>query len=185
MRIESTSAPEIDDMSPSRPISRRRLTQLLAAASAGGLAAACGDSGSGPQEVEGRPTEGPQRVIRLIDLVDGEPHWFEYPEGHEAFAVKLAAPLPGGAGPNGDIVAYQNACPHMGCPLTEVDAEAGTLGPCACHFSLFDLRRNGAQVRGRATQNLVRVNLEVDADGILCATGINGLPYGEALREES
>ena len=36
----------------------------------------------------------------------------------------------------------------MGKALTEVDARAGTLGPCACHFSLFNLKRGGTQVYG-------------------------------------
>ncbi len=109
---------------------------------------------------------------------------FTYPTPrHAAFALKLGRPVEGGVGPDGDVVAFHRACPHMGCPLTRVDHAKATLGPCACHRSLFDLSRGGAQIYGRATQGLVKVLLEEQADGSFCAVGIEGLPYGEPLRE--
>jgi arsenite oxidase small subunit len=125
------------------------------------------------------------RVASLGELDGGGLVDFAYPEArHQAFAVKLGVAAEGGVGPDRDVVAFHRACPHMGCLLTVVDAGAGTLGPCACHFSLFDLKRGGAQVYGRATQNLVRVLLEVRDEGgesIVYASGLEGLPYGEAL----
>lgn len=128
---------------------------------------------------EGAPPGVPPMNIR--DLRVGLPLPLTYPEGHSGFVIKLGTPLPTGVGPDGDIVAYHSACPHMGCTLTQIDAEAGTLGPCACHSSLFDLRRDGVQIYGRATQNLVRVRLVVDDDGTITPVGLTGQPYGEAL----
>ncbi len=73
----------------------------------------------------------------------------------------------------------------MGCPLISLDPvalAAGVFGPCTCHGSTFDLAAHGRQIHGRATQNLVRVELTVSGDEIY-ATGIVGLPFGEAIRE--
>ena len=68
-------------------------------------------------------------------------------------------------------------------PLEDVKEELvlgkGEFGPCVCHFSRFDLRMSGRQIEGRATQRLVRVNLELEG-GELYATGIEGVPFGEA-----
>jgi arsenite oxidase small subunit len=133
------------------------------------------------------PTVAPSRVrvATLATLSEGVPLDFTYPEaGHDAFAIKLGAIAEGGVGPGRDVVAFLRACPHMGCLLSEVDALAATLGPCACHFSLFNLKRGGTQIYGRATQNLVRVLLQVvheEGEAVIYAYGLNGLPYGEAL----
>jgi len=72
----------------------------------------------------------------------------------------------------------------MGCPLPLHDKRllgAGELGPCACHRSTFDMRYKGRQLFGRATQNLVRVQLEMRGNYVY-AIGIEGRPFGEATR---
>ena len=123
-------------------------------------------------------------IASLSSLKVGESVPFMYPDSHPAFLVKLGAVAEGGIGPDADIVAFHTACPHMGCPLPVGNAEAitrGELGPCACHQSTFDLRAHGRQIYGRASQNLVRVLLEIQGDDIY-AVGIEGLPFGEALR---
>ena len=123
-------------------------------------------------------------VVALDELEDGVSRTFHYPPQHSAFIVKLGQPAEGGIGPDADIVAFHLACPHMGCPLGVTDAEAlsnGVLGPCGCHQSTFDLRFGGRQIYGRASQNLVRVLLEYDFVNIF-AVGIEGVPFGEAMR---
>ena len=127
----------------------------------------------------------PRVRVAPLAAINGVPFDFRYPEArHEAFVVRLGGDAEAGVGPGGDIVAFLRACPHMGCSLSEVDTRAGTLGPCVCHFSLFNLKRGGTQIYGRATQNLVRVLLEVVDEGgeaMIHAYGLTGLPYGEAL----
>ena len=123
------------------------------------------------------------RVGSVSALAVGEPVNFSYPEPHAAILVRLAKPAEGGVGPNSDIVAFHVACPHMGCALAPGDELAsGVFGPCGCHGSAFDLRAQGRQLYGRASQNLVQVQLEVSGDDIF-AVGIVGLPFGEAVAE--
>ena len=65
----------------------------------------------------------------------------------------------------------------MGCPLNGMyKSEHNVLGPCACHFSQFDLTKNGILSIGQATQSLPQVLREVEGSGIF-ATGVTGLLY--------
>ncbi len=120
-----------------------------------------------------------QRVAALSDLRQGEPVDFEYPlQGQQNFVVKLGVPARGGAGDDGDIVAFSYACSHMGCPLNGLyKDEHKILGPCTCHFTTFDLTNNGMVVLGQATQNLPQITLDIDGDDVY-ATGAMGLIYG-------
>jgi nitrite reductase/ring-hydroxylating ferredoxin subunit len=68
---------------------------------------------------------------------------------------------------DGSWVAFDNACTHEECPLSEGDLE-GTRIVCHCHSSVFDVR-TGAVIEGPAEEPLgvypVRVEngeLEVD-----------------------
>ena len=103
---------------------------------------------------------------------------FHYPDASsQCWAVRMGAPVPGGVGPNKDIVAYSGMCTHMGCPVAY---ETGTRTfKCGCHFSIFDAENNGQMVCGQATEDLPRVMLEYDAktDSVR-AVAINGLLYG-------
>ncbi len=118
------------------------------------------------------------RVADLSQLKVGEPVWFDYPfEAASNLLVKTGKQTLGGVGPDRDIVAFSNQCTHMGCPITDFDAESNTLGPCPCHFSSFDLSRDGIVSFGQATQNLPRVLLEVEED-VVYADGVFRLIYG-------
>lgn len=119
-----------------------------------------------------------QRVASLSSLRTGEPVFFDYPlVGQSNILVKVGAPAEAGIGPDGDIVAFSNLCTHMGCPLTEFQADHGVLGPCPCHFTTFDLARDAQVTLGQATQQLPRVLLTPDGDDIY-AVGILRLVYG-------
>jgi arsenite oxidase small subunit len=125
-----------------------------------------------------RPTVG-----NVNELVAGRPQYFIHPDLRaQAVLVKLGERALGGIGPEGDIVAFFTACPHMGCELG-IDTERNVAGPCGCHRSRFDLTRGGAQIIGRATQNLVQIELEAGEDGSILAGDASGLPYGCALTE--
>lgn len=157
-------------------LSRRNFGRRVALGCMGASLAACQ---SAPEaEADDRLAVATESELSEGDVVD-----FEYPEGHAAFLVKLEQPAEGGVGEEEKIVAFHRACTHQGCPISEIDVSKATLGPCPCHFSVFDLRRRGAQVVGRATQNLVQIRLQVVDDEIY-ATGVDGVPFGEAFTAE-
>lgn len=120
------------------------------------------------------------RVGSASDLAVGDSQFFDYPwEAASNILVRTSEPVAGGVGPDRDIIAFSNQCTHMGCPITEYQADEHVLGPCPCHFSSFDLSRDGIASFGQATQNLPRVLLELDGDDIY-ATGVFRLIYGHA-----
>lgn len=118
-------------------------------------------------------------VIRMSDLIEGEPVAFNYPlEEQPNMIVKLGTPAQGGVGPDEDIVAFSVLCTHMGGSLRgKYNHEFKSMGPCPFHFSTFDLTKSGAIVHASATQHLPQVKLEVDGDDVI-AVGMNGLVYG-------
>jgi len=111
-------------------------------------------------------------------LLAGTPLSFSYPdERSPCTAIKLGSPVPGGVGPDRDIVAYSNLCTHMGCP-TIYDNNTKTF-KCPCHFSEFDAEKAGQMICGQATENLPRVLLRYDeATDTVSAVGVDGLIYG-------
>jgi arsenite oxidase small subunit len=155
-------------------LSRRAFARTALVAPA--LLAACQDDST--------TTEG--SVATLAELESHEPVEFTLDDGTEAFVVKLHGPAQGGVGPEESIVAFSRLCPHMGCPIDVaegVDAERGHFGPCGCHQSLFDIRRSGRMVHGRASTNLCRIELSV-RDGAVWTTGAKQLDFGQPLTAE-
>jgi arsenite oxidase small subunit len=102
---------------------------------------------------------------------------FSYPDqASPCAAVKLGQPVPGGVGPQNDIVAYSTMCTHMGCQV--VYDGAGTF-KCGCHFSQFDAEKLGQMICGQATENLPRIELAYNpGNDTLTAVSVDGLLYG-------
>lgn len=119
------------------------------------------------------------KIARLADLAEGQPVDFRYPlQEHQNFMIKLGAPAWDGVGPERDVVAFNYLCSHMGCPLNgQYKHEHKMLGPCPCHFSRFDLAKNGTIILGQATQSLPQILLEVEK-GEIYAVAVSGLVYG-------
>lgn len=103
---------------------------------------------------------------------------FTYPDASSpCYAIRLGSSVPGGIGPNGDIVAYSAYCTHMGCPVA-YDGSTRTF-KCGCHFSIFDPENLGQMVTGQSTEDLPRIKLEYDAKtDSVHAVGVDGLIYG-------
>lgn len=103
---------------------------------------------------------------------------FSYPDASSpCYAIRMGSPVPGGVGPNSDIVAYSGMCTHMGCPVS-YDGGTRTF-KCGCHFSIFDPENSGQMVCGQATEDLPQVLLEYDPrNDSVQAIAINGLLYG-------
>lgn len=119
-------------------------------------------------------------VATYTDMAIGEPVTFDYPaEGQPNLAVRLERPVNHGIGPDQDLVAYSSTCTHMGCPVSEFTSEGSILGPCPCHFTVFDLANDGIPAFGQATQNLPRVLIRLEG-GEVVAFGVHRPIYGHA-----
>lgn len=111
-------------------------------------------------------------------LRNNVPVSFTYPDASSpCVVVKMGSAVPGGVGPDKDIVAYSTMCTHMGCPVA-YDGDSKTF-KCPCHFSIFDAEKSGQMVCGQATEDLPRIVLRHDAKtGNVSAVAVDGLLYG-------
>jgi arsenite oxidase small subunit len=117
------------------------------------------------------------RLANVKDLKPNEPMDVGYPDADSpGVLLKLGSPVEGGAGPDGDIVAFSVLCPHKGFYLS-YNAGDKTLN-CPGHFSRFDCEAGGQQTWGHATQNLPQFQLRVDDKGDIYAEGVDELIYG-------
>ncbi len=126
-----------------------------------------------------RATYPRQRIASLTALKLGDPVAFSYPYPDvRNIVVKLGAPAGGAIGPDKDIVAFNQQCPHMGGPLDGTyKPQHQVLGPCPLHLTTFDLTRHGMVVSGHSTESLPQIVLELQGDDIY-AVGVQGLVYG-------
>lgn len=117
------------------------------------------------------------RLANLRDLKQDEPLHIAYPDDDSpGVLLKLGTRVEGGAGPDGDIVAFSTLCPHKGYPMF-YRADDRSLN-CPGHYSRFDCERGGLQIWGHATQNLAQFRLRLDQNGDIHAEGVDELIYG-------
>jgi arsenite oxidase small subunit len=117
------------------------------------------------------------RLGNIADLAVNEPMDIEYPDSDSpGVLLKLGEAVEGGAGPDGDIVAYSVLCPHKGWYLT-YNGEDRSFN-CPGHYSRFDAEAGGQQIWGHATQNLPQFTLRVDDKGDIYAEGCSDLIFG-------
>jgi arsenite oxidase small subunit len=117
------------------------------------------------------------RLGNVKDLKVNEPVDVAYPDADApGVLLKLGKAVEGGAGPEGDIVAFSTVCPHKGFPLS-YNADRKTLN-CPGHYSVFDCEAGGQQTWGQATQNLPQYMLRIDDKGDIYAEGVDELLYG-------
>jgi arsenite oxidase small subunit len=117
------------------------------------------------------------KLANVAQLKPNTPLDISYPDRDSpGVLIKLGTRVPGGVGPDGDIVAYSTLCPHKGFPLNYASADK-TLN-CPGHYSRFDCEKGGLQIMGQATQNLPQFTLRVAANGDIFAEGVDELIYG-------
>lgn len=115
-------------------------------------------------------------VAPLSSIAADAPVSFNYPDADSpATLVMLPASAPGGVGPDNRIVAYSILCTHKGCPVNYLPERK--MFVCPCHWSSFDPAKNGQMIIGQGSQPLPQIVLRVK-DGIVQATGVDGLIYG-------
>ena len=160
-------------------VSRREFLKVTGGVAAGAAAL--------PTNAEAAPTADPGSTVlpykakpvgKAGGLTANQPVNFTFPDASSPCAlVKMGNPVPGGVGPNQDIVAYSTMCTHMGCPVAYDPAQK--VFKCPCHFSMFDAEKGGQMICGQATENLPRVVLRYNAkDDAVTAVAIDGLLYG-------
>jgi arsenite oxidase small subunit len=124
-------------------------------------------------------------VAKLSDLTVGTPINFNYPLEETSNAlIKLGQKVPGGVGPDGDIVAFSVICQHLGCIWAFVGSgsspscnssykASGPVGYCCCHGSVYDLANAAKVIAGPAPRPVPQVILNFDSStGNIYATGI-------------
>ncbi len=117
------------------------------------------------------------KLANISDLKPDVPKDITYPDADSpGVLLKLGHRVEGGAGPDGDIVAFSTLCPHKGFPLFYAAADE-TLS-CPGHYSRFDAEKGGLQIFGHATQNLPQFRLVVDSKGDIYAVAVDELIYG-------
>jgi arsenite oxidase small subunit len=117
------------------------------------------------------------RLANVSDLKPNEPFEVTYPdEDAPGVLLKLGKKVPGGAGPDGDIVGFTTVCPHKGFPLS-FNPMDNTFN-CPGHYSRFDAEAGGQQIWGQATMNLPQYMLRIADNGDIYAEGIDELLYG-------
>lgn len=144
---------------------------------AAGVAAAAAMPQQAKAQAAARVEYPSNRLANVADLALNEPLDVAYPdENAPGVLLKLGARVPGGAGPDGDIVGFTTICPHKGFPL--IYSAGDRVYNCPGHYSRFDVEKGGQQVWGQATQNLPQYTLRVDDSGDIFAEGLDELLYG-------
>ncbi|HYM38637.1 MAG TPA: hypothetical protein VEY12_00635 [Thermoplasmata archaeon] len=176
---------------PDAPADEGKRTFLKIAVVASGLLAA-GAAGSVVRslinpaaQTTTAPTAFPRvRVAALSDLTVGSPIIFNYPLDNEPnVLVKLGQKATNGVGPDGDVVAFSLICQHLGCiwgfyspggspPCNPSYKAPEPVGYCCCHGSIFDLTNAARVLGGPSPRPQPQVVLEVDAAGVIYATGM-------------
>lgn len=158
-------------------VGRRQFLRGGAMAAAGAAGYAMGPRGAKAAGSMSGVSYPSNRLANLKDLKVNEPLDISYPDDESpGVLIKLGTRVPGGAGPDGDVVAYSTLCPHKGYPLG-YDASDKTLN-CPGHYSRFDAEMEGQQIFGMANQSLSKFELRVDDKGDIYAEGADELIYG-------
>lgn len=160
-------------------LNRRQFLTLTGGAAAGVTVAGV-PSAQAAQADAGRTTlpYTPKVIARAGQLRPNVPLAFTFPDASSPCAVvKMGTPVPGGVGPDKDIVAFSVLCTHMGCPVA-YDAATREFN-CPCHFSKFDAEKAGQMISGQATEKLPSIVLDYNAsNGTVRAIAVDGLIYG-------
>ena len=156
-------------------VGRRQFLRGGGAAAVGAAAAAVAPHGAGA--AQGRLQYPSSRLANVGDLKVDAPLDITYPDADSpGVLIKLGKKVPGGVGPDGDIVAFSVLCPHKGFAVVYHAADK-TLN-CPGHYSRFDCEMEGQQVWGHANQSLPMFTLRIDDAGDIFAEGVDELIYG-------
>jgi arsenite oxidase small subunit len=156
---------------------RQFLTGAAAAAAAAPAAALMAKSAKAAGPAAARVDYPSNKLGNVAQLSPDKALEVHYPDADApGVLLKLGKRVPGGAGPDGDIVGFTTVCPHKGFPLN-YSAQDHSFS-CPGHYGRFDAEAGGQQIWGHATQNLPQYMLRVDDKGDIYAEGVDELLYG-------
>lgn len=112
---------------------------------------------------------GPRNAVMLIRLRTRDAQRAILREGQEDFHY-------------GDYFAYSKICTHIGCPTSLYEQQTNRI-LCPCHQSQFDALHYGKPVFGPAARALPELNISVDREGYMIASGNFREPVGPAFWE--
>jgi arsenite oxidase small subunit len=138
-----------------------------------------GQAQAAPADVGRTTLPYPHKVVtRARELRVNVPLSFNFPDAASPCTlIKMGHAVPGGVGPDKDIVAYSGLCTHMGCPVSYDTATRAFR--CPCHYSTFDAELSGQMICGQATEDLPQIVLKYDAKtDTVTAVAVEGLIYG-------
>lgn len=163
-------------------LDRRRMLQVVGAAGAAGVLAACGggtsDSANGGTEPD---DAGPDDTSNDQEASTGEPEEpdesdqsDESGEDGETDALAATGDVPVGGGmivagvvvtqpAEGDFRAFSSTCTHQGCTVSDV---SDGIISCPCHGSRYSAE-DGSVEQGPATEALPEVGITVEGDQII------------------
>jgi arsenite oxidase small subunit len=157
-------------------VGRRQFLRGTGAVTAGAVTAAVAPQARATP-APARITYPSNRLANMAELEVDQPLDISYPDADSpGVLLKLGTAVEGGAGPDGDIVAFSTLCPHKGFPLSYDPSDR--VFNCPGHYSRFDAEKGGMQIWGQATQNLPQFILRVDDQGDIFAEGVDELIYG-------
>lgn len=158
-------------------VGRRHFLRGTAVAAAGAATAAVTPPAPVQAATAARVDYPSTRLANISDLKLNEPLDIAYPDDDSpGVLIKLGARVSGGAGPDGDVVAYSVLCPHKGYQLLYHAADKSL--NCPGHYSRFDAEMEGQQIWGQANQSLPMFDLRIDGNGDIFAEGVDELIYG-------
>jgi arsenite oxidase small subunit len=160
-------------------VSRRQFLKLTGGAAVGAAAVSTDARAAASADAGGAVLPYKAKVVGKAGLLASDHAVaFTFPDASSPCALlKLGTAVPGGVGPDQDIVAYSTMCTHMGCGVSYDSAQR--VFSCPCHFSVFDAEKSGEMVCGQATENLPRIVLKYDGkDDSITAVAVVGLLYG-------
>lgn len=158
-------------------VQRRRFLSGAGMAAAGAAASMVPAQAQTAARTGARVDHPSNRLGTVAELKVNEPKDVTYPDSDApGVLLKLGKRVPGGVGPDGDIVGFSTLCPHKGYPLAYNKTDKSL--NCPGHYSRFDCEAGGQQIWGQSTQNLPQYMLRVEANGDIVAEGLDELLYG-------
>ena len=156
---------------------RRRFLSGAGMAAAGAAATTMIPAEANAAPTTARVSYPSNRLANISQIKINEPLDVAYPDKDApGVLLKLGKAVPGGIGPDGDIVGFSTVCPHKGFTLN-YSKDDKTLS-CPGHYGRYDCENGGQQIWGNATQNLAQYQLRVDSKGDIYAEGVDELLYG-------
>jgi len=133
-----------------------------------------GDKSGEPVTVDDLPGSGLGGALGGIGAADGEPVWIAHVDSMSSETQEYFSETA-----DQGVVTYSATCVHLGC-IYQLKPEEGceSLGFCECHLSTYNFCDMGKPTGGPAQRAVPALDIKVDGDGKIVATGTFNAPIG-------